>query len=147
MKLLGHRLHPPLTDFPVALWSASLLWDVVGYATGDPFWTRFSFWSIALGLAAALPTLATGLLDYLGVPEEQAEAARTALRHMIAMLCTTALFAGSLIVRATPNIASPSKPILAFLLSLFGIAILSIGAWLGGELVYRHGIGQETGER
>lgn len=146
MKLLGHPLHPPLTDFPIVLWSVSLLWDAVDFVTGDPIWGRFSFWNITLGLAAAVPTLISGLLDYSKIPDEQAQGLKTATSHMVAMLCTTALFAGSLFVRVAPNIAPATKMLTAFLLSAIGIIVLLVGAWLGGELVFRHGIGRETGK-
>ena len=145
LKFLGHRLHPPLTDFPIALWSVSLLWDGVAFARGDSFWMQFSFWSIAAGLGAALPAMATGLFDYAAIPEKQRLAERAATRHMLAMLCATALFTGSLIVRVGADTIGSLKMIVAVILSAVGLAMLLIGGWLGGELVFRHGIGREDG--
>jgi uncharacterized membrane protein len=138
LTLFGHRLHPPLTDFPIALWSVSLLWDGVGLVSGDPFWIRCSFWSIAVGLLAALPTLAAGILDYVALPENRPAAERTAQLHMLAMLSATALFAGSLIVRFSGVAYKPSP--VALVLSALGFIVLLLGGWLGGELVFRHGI-------
>lgn len=147
LKFLGHPLHPPLTDFPIVLWSISLLWDILAFARGDPFWAQFSFWSIATGLVAALPTLATGLLDYASIPDDQQAAERTATRHMIVMLCTTALFVGSLLLRYGQDSLGSLRTIVAVILSAVGVALLPVGGWLGGELVFRHGVGRERDER
>lgn len=142
LRLLGHPLHPALTDFPIALWSVAFLWDVVGFVRSDPIWWRFGFWTSAAGLIFALPTLASGLLDYLAISENRIAAERTATRHMIAMLCVTGLFTGSLIVRVGPDPLNLPQEIGVIVLEAIGVVIVLVGAWLGGELVFRHGIGR-----
>jgi len=61
-RFAGHPLHPALVHFPIALWMAAVLWDLVGWwQSSDPLWWQMSYWCLALGLAAALPAIATGL--------------------------------------------------------------------------------------
>ena len=61
--LFGHPVHPTLTDFPIALWSTSLLGDLMGFWGGHAVYRQFAFWAVAVGLIAAVPTIMTGLID------------------------------------------------------------------------------------
>jgi len=136
-RIAGHPLHPALAHFPVALWLAAVLWDAIGWwRVGEPLWGQMSYWCLALGLVAALPTAATGLIELLSLaPGEPAIATATA--HMLVMLTATGLFGASWLVRATDGAVG-----WAIALEVVGAAVVFVGGWLGGTLVYRHGIGR-----
>jgi len=136
-RIAGHPLHPALAHFPVALWLAAVLWDAIGWwRVAEPLWGQMSYWCLALGLVTALPTAATGLIELLSLPPGE-PAMATATAHMTAMLTASALFGASWIVRAVGGAAAWAIP-----LALAGASALLVGGWLGGTLVYRHGIGR-----
>lgn len=140
-SFLGHPLHPPFTHFPVALWSISLLWDMVGIWRGEILWWQLSFWSIAAGLVMALPAAVTGFIEYVILPQERKAALRTATRHMIVVMIAASAYAGSLILRGGPAIPANDMLLPSVGLAGLGFISLQIGGWLGGELVYKHRVG------
>ena len=145
-RVAGHPLHPALVHFPVGLWLSAVLWDLVGWwQASDPLWWQLSYWCLALGLASALPTVVTGLIEFLAIPPGE-PAMDTATAHMMAMLGATFIFAASWFLRAKAE-AAGNPTMWALLLSFAGAAVLVVGGWLGGTLVYRHGVGREDGRR
>lgn len=145
-RLLGHPLHPLLSDSPLALLPTALLWQVVGLFTGQPFWWRFAFWSAALGLAAAVPTACAGLFDYAAL-EEGHPAEATATAHLLVMSVAVTC-SGLSLIWLRPNAAPAANgALLSVICSGLGLLGLAVGGWLGGELVFTHGIGsQKEGE-
>jgi len=131
-RIAGHPLHPALVHFPLALWVVAILWDLVGWWQTDPLWWRMGYWCLALGLAASLPALITGLLDYLALPADE-PGLNAATAHMMVMMSATAAFGASWVMRAQAGSA--------FAPSAWAFA-LALGGWLGGTLVYHHGIGR-----
>jgi uncharacterized membrane protein len=126
--------------FPLALWMAAILWDLVGWWQADPLWWRMGYWCLALGLAVSLPALITGLLDYLALRADE-PGLNVATAHMMVMMSATTAFGASWLIRAQAGSAfAPSA--WAFALALVGAALLAVGGWLGGTLVYHHGIGR-----
>ncbi|HEX7251825.1 MAG TPA: Rieske 2Fe-2S domain-containing protein [Thermoanaerobaculia bacterium] len=130
---LGHPLHPLLTDVPVGAWTAALLLDLLALVFHLPT-GRASSVAVGLGIAAALAAAAAGLMDWIDVnPPEKAVGAVHALLNTTA----TVLFAVSLVIRGKHMWhATPS----AFALAVAGYLVLSLGAFLGGAMVYRMGV-------
>ena len=142
-RFLGHPLHPMLTDFPLALWSMSLLGDLAGVAMGDEFFHRCAFWLVVSGLVMAVPAIATGLLEFAGIADDH-PALKPATWHMWIMLCATTLFGCSLVFRVGKIASSTGALWAAIGCSALGVALLIVGGWFGGELVFRHGIGSRA---
>lgn len=143
-RIAGHPIHPALAHFPVGLWLAAVLWDAVGWwRSSETLWWQMSYWCLALGLAAALPAVATGLIEFLALRSDE-PAIDTATAHMMAMAGAAALFGASWVLRAKVGAAS-APTAWALGLSFLGAAVLAAGGWLGGTLVYRYGIGRDEG--
>ena len=140
LRIAGHPVHPALVHFPVALWPASLLWDVVGLWGKGAIWWELSFWCLALGLGAALLAIVSGFLDYAALPKDH-PAFGTVNAHLLVMMGATTLFLASLLIRGQSTAAPAALPMLALGCSALGTVFLVIGGWLGGTLVYRHGVG------
>ena len=135
---MRHPLHPALVHFPVACWSLAVAADFASLHFGAAAWA----WSgglLATGCATAVAAILAGLLELARVPE--GVAMRDAYLHMSAMLVALLLFATRLLLRLdhlkplAPNIAS-------LLLDTGGFLALAVGGWLGGKLVYGHGVGR-----
>ncbi|MGH9461902.1 MAG: DUF2231 domain-containing protein [Vicinamibacteria bacterium] len=142
LRVLGHPVHVALVHFPIALLSVGPLWDLVAIWLGAAWW-RFGFWTLTLGLAASLPTAASGLLDYMTLDRKDAE--RTAERHLYVILAALGSFGMALVVRGGIVPASPGAQFATLALEVVGVLTLTAGAWLGGELVLRYGIGRVEG--
>src|SRR5262245_50922260 len=142
-RLFGHPVHPALTDFPIALWSTSLLADVAGLWRGDVVYRRFAFWAIAVGLIVAVPTIVAGLVDYAAIPPGR-PAIKGATWHMWIMLSATTLYSFSLIAHIGRFASSSFSMWMGIGLSAVGLVLLMLGGWLGGEMVFRHGIGSQS---
>lgn len=138
--MLGHPVHPILTDFPIALWSTSLLGDLMGLWQGHTVYRQFAFWAIAVGLIIAVPTIVTGLIDYAAIPQRH-PALKAATWHMWIMLSAATAYTCSLIARIGHSLSSGLSIAIAIGLSVLGLCLLVIGGWFGGEMVFRHGLG------
>ena len=144
-RALGHPLHTPLTHFPLALWTAGFLGDLLCLWRSEVFWWHFAFWNIALGLVIGCLTLLTGFYDFLFVPEDNPVAAKTATWHMMVMLTAACFFGVSLYFHSGGEALMSARLTPALILSGVGTLCLQAGGWLGGQLVYRHRIGYDDG--
>ncbi len=143
LRVLGHPAHVPLTHFPLALWTIAFLGDLVYAWSGTLFWRSFAFWNIVCGLGIGSLTLCTGFYDYLFIPENKLFAAKTATLHMMVMLGATCLFGVSLYFHRGTEPLTHFHLMMALLFSGTGTLLLHWGGWLGGQLVYRHGLGYD----
>ena len=140
LRILDHPLHPPLTHFPIALLSISLLWDVVGLWKTDPFWSRMALWCIIAGLTIAVPAVITGISEYVLIPGSH-RGLKTAVLHMAVMFGALSSYAVSLVLRLTAHAFPEHGNLVPLVFSGIGFVLISAGGWLGGELVFSHGIG------
>jgi nitrite reductase/ring-hydroxylating ferredoxin subunit len=128
---LGQPMHPALTGLPMGFWTSAAVLDFV------PGSRRAAKALIALGLAGAVPAAAAGLADWSALHREQQ---RVGLAHGAAGAGAWALFAGSLLARATGRDASGR------MLALGGLATLTAGAYLGRHLAFPLGAGASHAE-
>jgi len=137
--LPGHPIHPPLTDATIGAYTfatAAAFAEVVGITEDSG---AYGWWiALIFGLIVTGPTAVTGLLDWLSI-ERGTELWKTATSHMIAMLSATVFFALAAIFghdKYTQGDVSSG----AFILTLIGFGLLTLGGWLGGAIVYVHGM-------
>ncbi len=84
----------------------------------------------------------SGMVELLKLADRP-QALGTAERHMQLMLLAWTLYAASLLARLDHfSLTAPGW--LEMSLSCLGLATLFAGAWLGAQLVYRHGVGTFT---
>ena len=134
-------LHSLIVHVPVAAWTFALLFD--GFSrihVGGNAMVRLSFFSICLGLVAALLAIPTGVLDWGGVKKEK-PAWKIGLYHMAINLVVTIIAAINLGVRLSTWKTAEMVSLPALLLSAIGTVLLFGGAYLGGMMVYEHGVG------
>jgi uncharacterized membrane protein len=100
-------------------------------------------YNIGLGLAGAVPSVLTGLVDYLGMVGGSKKK-EVATRHLLAQLAALTAFSLSLLCRTRRR--NPARtPAAAVVLGGVGLAALVVGNYLGGHLVYRQGMRVSTG--
>lgn len=133
-----HPIHPMLVPLPIGLWIFSLVCDLVYLFGGrNTFWTDMAFYTMAGGIVGALMAAIPGLIDFLSLSEPRVR--KIGATHMIINLIIVALFAGNLWLRmgSAPGASLPIG------LSVVGIVLLLVSGWLGGELIYVHGVSVE----
>ena len=133
-SIAGHPIHPMLVPIPIGLWLFSLVCDLI-HAGGstNPAWSTVALYTMGGGIVGALLAALPGLIDLLSLP---AGPRKTALIHMSLNLTVVALYVINLWMR----VSAPEKSGAALWLSIIAIGLLVISGWLGGKMVYVHGI-------
>jgi nitrite reductase/ring-hydroxylating ferredoxin subunit/uncharacterized membrane protein len=122
----GQPAHPALVRLPLGCWTSAVLLEAL------PGTERASGMLIAAGIAGTAPAVATGLADWSALHRDQQ---RVGLVHAVCQASAATLFIGSLAARAG------GRPGYGRLLSASGLAVASIGSYLGGHLALRLGAG------
>lgn len=137
LKILGHPLHPMLVVFPLGLLVTSVIYDALFLATKKSEQAVTAHKLIGAGILGGIASAAAGLVDYAAIPSGT-RAKRIGFWHGSGNALMLALFGyGWKLRRESPE--NPSKTALG--LSLGALLLGNVTAWLGGELVYRLGIG------
>ena len=140
LRIGGHPVHAALSDFPMVF---LLLWvalDGTALVLGSPLLWTLGRWALIGGVAAAVLAASAGFMDYLGVSSGAPRALRTATAHLAVMLSVTCIAAIDLVYRGStfPTGAGRTLHVAALALVAGGLAA---GGWLGGHLVFHHGVG------
>lgn len=126
--LIGHALHPVLTDLPLGLWTAASALDLRGRRKDRDA----SRWLVGAGLAAAGPTALTGLAEWARTgPEVQ----RVGAVHAALNAVATTLYLTSYIARTRRQHG------LGVATALAGAALTGASGYLGGHLTMARKVG------
>jgi len=130
-----------LIVFPLGLLGTAAIFDIIGFATHNGWWPEVAFWMIGAGVIGRLLAAVFGVIDWLAIPSGT-RAKFVGLVHGVLMVLAVALFAASWFLRRN----DPANPgMIPLILSIAGLAVALIGAWFGGELVDRLGVGVDDG--
>lgn len=130
-----HPIHPMLVPIPIGLWIFSLVCDILLHAKGDPIWSTLALYSMAGGIIGALLAAVPGLIDLLSMSPSPTK--KIGIWHMVINLVVVVLYVGNFLLRVESTGPAGSGP---FILSILAILLLVVSGWLGGELVYVHGV-------
>lgn len=130
-KFLGHPLHPVLVTIPIGAWSCALVLDIAGIGRGRRL-HRGADATAAIGLGGALVAAFAGLADW---STTLGSAKRIGFVHGAMNMAIAGLYGASLASRAIGL-----RP-LGIALSTAGFGLAGASGWLGGELIYRYGVG------
>lgn len=124
---LGHPLHPAVTDLPIGFWASSMLLDALGVEEGADL-------TLKAGTLSALAAAVTGIAQWHDLQEED-QPRRLGTLHALVNVGATTCYGISWIMR--DNHARSA----GIAWSLAGGSFATLGAWLGGDLSFRLGIG------
>lgn len=132
-----HPIHPMLVPLPIGLWIFSFVSDVIFMATGSLIWNTIAHYSMAAGVIGGVMAALPGFLDLYKLPASRAK--KMGILHMSLNLGIVVLYVADFIWRSNvvPGALGP------FVLSIIGIVSLMVSGWLGGEMVYVHGVAVE----
>ncbi len=136
-----HPIHPMLVHFPIALLSASVLFELLAQRWRQEECRVAGLYTLVLGLAGALVSVASGAMaeeavEHSGVPERILEI------HETLGFATFWMFAGLLGLRVSTWLGwIRERPLVSLVLGLVGVAVLFVSSYYGGSLVYEYGAG------
>jgi uncharacterized membrane protein len=135
-----HPIHPMLVDLPIGLWVFSVVADLIFWSGfGGGAWKVVALDSIGGGVVAALVAAVAGFVDFLSITVRRVK--RVGLWHLAFTLLATVVFAVSFALRLGTPLGT-----LPVVVSIGGLVVLGAAGWLGGELVFVHGMGVEAAE-
>lgn len=140
-KIAGHPIHAMLVMFPVTLLIGSWVCDILLAASGELLWATLGLITLGLGIVTALLAAVFGLIDYFG--DNRVRALRSANLHLVANLVVVAIAIGNWIGRYS---GGPGWIMdLGIILSTVTVILLGYSGWKGATLVYKHGVGVDSG--
>ena len=135
-SIAGHPIHPMLVSIPIGLWVFSLACDLIRVLGGtSPNWQIVAYYTMIGGIIGALLAAVPGLIDLLSLPPGPK---KTALTHMAINLTIVVLYVVNVWLRKRGGLDA------AVWLSLISVGLLAVSGWLGGKMVYVHGIAVDT---
>lgn len=129
--VLGHSLHPPLTDVAAGCWLGTSVLDLAGGAAS----CRGAALLAGTGLLASVPTALTGAGDWAQLSGAER---RIGAVHALGMDAATFLFAGSLVARLR------GKRRLGVRLAVAGNLVVAGAGFLGGHLALHRGTARRS---
>ncbi len=142
MALRLHELHPVFAHFPIVLLPLSVVSDVVGSITHNPFMHVVGRVAMPLAVTSMALTAVTGVIAQEGVTASQqpgvAQDFLTTHRNMnIVVFGATAALTAMRMRQNKPNG-------LYYGLAAGTVAAMAYSAFLGGEMVHKYGVGVEA---
>jgi uncharacterized membrane protein len=132
----GHPFHAALVAVPIGAWLAAVIFDIVAFAGSDPAaFTTGARWLYGIGVIGAVVAAIFGLLDFTRLTPGT-KARRIAVIHMILNLTALVIFTAAWIA----HLGSDAPSTVGLVLGVIGLAGLGASGFLGGELVFRHGV-------
>jgi uncharacterized membrane protein len=139
--------HPSIVHFPIALTLTGIIALWLSAVLPDSHFNRqmqtMGHWNLRLGFVSAVVAAVFGILAFISVPHDDI-AYKAKTLHRDWALVTVSAFIPFFILsclrhRLSPHIAK------AFTFGLIILALMILRtAWLGGETVYRYGVGVKS---
>jgi len=129
-----------ILPFPIDLWFFFLLADFIYVWRGNPVWRDYiSFYTLLGGIIGAAVAAIPGLIDWLSLKDPKV--VKIANWHARLNVIALLIFAASFYLRTTSGagLVSGSYTI-PVALSVLGVILISISGYLGGEMVFKHGV-------
>jgi uncharacterized membrane protein len=129
-----------LIPFPVALWVFSLVADVIYLWRGNPVWRDWiAFYTLLGGIIGGVLAAVPGFIDWLSLKDS--EVVKIANWHARLNVIALLIFVASFYLRTTNGARMiGGSYTIPFVLSVAGVILITISGWLGGEMVFKHGV-------
>ena len=129
-----------IIPFPIALWVFSLVADVIYMWRGNAVWRDWiAFYALLGGIIGAVAAAVFGIVDWLAIKDREVK--KVADWHARLNVIALLIFAADFYLRTTNGARMVDGSLtIPMALSVVGVILISISGWLGGELVFRHGV-------
>ncbi|MFC2150177.1 DUF2231 domain-containing protein [Calditrichota bacterium] len=135
------NFHPIFVHFTIALLIMAVLFDLLGWVLKRDSLVQAGWWNLIFALPSALTSLFSGLyaeesIEHGKVLHELME------KHESLGFVVVGVVALLFVWRVVKKGAFYDKWRLAYVsVGVVGVMVLSLGGWIGGEMVYKHGAG------
>ena len=119
---LGHPVHAVVTDVPIGALTVSIVADLISQPVVADV-------AMLIGVLAMIASAVTGFADYT---EVDGTARARATVHSLIMVVALVVYTISLVVRS----GNPPDRLIPIVLAVVGYLLVSVGAMIGGDLVY-----------
>lgn len=136
-RIAQHPIHPMLVPVPIVCFIGALITDIVYAATAEMMWADFSAWLLVVGVIVGILAAIAGLIDLLS--SRPVRSLTTAWLHGVGNIVVLVLSIFNVLIHSRD--AWTSVVPTGLILSIIVVLILPITGWLGGTMVYRHGVG------
>ena len=140
-SIAGHPIHPMLVPIAIGCFVFSFVADLVCLVKGAPSpnqWNMLAYYTMLGGIVGALAAAVPGLIDLLSLPPGPVK--KIALTHMLINLAVVGIY----VVNAWMRRGNPSDLAVPMVMSMITILMLLVSGWLGGKMVFEHGVGVDT---
>ena len=137
-RSVGHPIHPLLIHFPIGAFVLLVFSDLVALAHGGTgLAADVSMLLLLIGIVSGVLASIFGLADFQSIRRDS-EAKRIATEHAILNALALFIYGVSFLVRYDEaHLVSG----VSFFIEMVAFLTLSFSGYLGGELVYSHGVG------
>lgn len=137
LHIQGVPIHPAVVHFPIVFWTVVPVAQLAYLVVADVWMWQVAYWSTLAGIAFGMVAAATGVLDFADqktIPRggRAFDLAQSHLRWMAATWCCFALQ----LAVTLPKPPAQASLVLAFTLSVAGIACMVCGGHQAGRLVH-----------
>ena len=137
-KPVNRPTHVMLVHFPIAFYFAVLGLDILSKVGTFPAAPIAATWLLLGAFAATAGAAITGLVDRSTMPPGS-RSRKKANQHLVVQLAAAAIFIVDFAIR-WPNRHDLEASMGWIVLEAIGVLMVSIGADLGGQLVYKMGV-------
>jgi uncharacterized membrane protein len=136
-RIATHPIHPMLVAFPLGLWTTSFIMNALGAVWDNYTLHQVAYYMVVTGCIGAVVAAIPGLIDLFTAIPAGTPARRTGYRHAVLNIVALVIWIVSLYARQ----GGGGMTMTAYITAAIALAVVSIGGWLGGSLVYEHYVG------
>ena len=135
-SIKGHPIHPILIGFPIAFFSATLVFDFLAFINDNAKLWDVAYYLELAGIITAIAAAIPGLVDYIFTVPPASSAKARAARHGLTNTTMLILFMIAFFYRQREEVLVP----VLLGLETLGFMLMLIAGWMGGTLVYKNQI-------
>lgn len=137
LHIKGHPVHAMLVPFPVAFFTATPVFDVLGWWKHDFVLEQTAVYCEMAGVLTALAAAVAGVIDYFATVPPNSSARTRATWHGLLNVTSVLVFGMALLLRKKEELQIEY----VVMLELAGAVMTTIAGWMGGTLLVRNQIG------
>ncbi len=136
-SIKSHPLHPILVSFPIAMFTGTVIFDLLALFIDDPAFLATGYNIEIFGVIMALVAAVPGIIDYLYTVPPKSSAKQRAAKHGVTNVIVVLLFFLCWMMRGYWAVSL----VYVIPIEVLGLILMGIAGWMGGTLVYRNQIG------